>query len=615
MKKPIFWPQRLPWTYLVTDRALCQGRPLTMIVEQALRGGVKVVQYREKTLPTREMIAEASQLKDLCERYGALFVVNDRIDVALAVAAPAIHLGQEDMPIKHARAILGDDVLIGISASSVEEAQIAERDGADYIGASAVFATPTKEEAPALGLAGLKAICQAVSVPVVAIGGLHLGNVSDVIEAGSAGVAVVSAIMAASDPEAAAQALVQQLEAYRYQEESQETLAVTEETNGSVTRTPLSAVGEFGLIARLQEAWEKGGRESTEGAIQGETLEANSHDDGAFQWFPSSPLWGLRLGIGDDAAVLDFPAGKRCLVTTDMLVEDVHFIWHPERIHLLGRKALAVNISDIAAMGGRPGWAFLSIGVPPHAAVEEVEELYAGMGAVAADYGVLLSGGDTICADKWILNITLIGVAKGEPITRGGGRPGDFILVTGTVGDSAIGLQELLRPHHEFPELAETSGVFFRDDASFLLARHFDPTPRVPEALLLAAHGGVTAMMDVSDGISSEVHHLCRASRCGAQIDLTALPISPAAQRWSQAKGESVLPFALTGGEDYELIFTASPAAVPGLMASIQAQTGTTVTVIGQLTEPEAGITAVHPDIDGGAPNYLPAKGFNHFLE
>ncbi|MBC9784601.1 thiamine-phosphate kinase [Heliobacterium chlorum] len=348
--------------------------------------------------------------------------------------------------------------------------------------------------------------------------------------------------------------------------------------------TSLSEVGEFGLIARLAAAWQRGAQKPSE-----------------------QNLPGLRLGIGDDAAVIRMQAGGDLLVTTDMLVEDVHFLWLPHRLRQLGRKALAVNISDIAAMGGKPGWAFLSIGVPAKATVEEVEKIYSGMGEMAACHGVTLAGGDTVRADKWVINVTLLGVAGQEPFTRSGGRPGDAIVVTGTVGDSAAGL------HLLFSGEGEKSEDDLPEDWRMLISRHLDPTPRVKEALVVAELGGVTAMMDVSDGVSSEVNHICKASGCGARIDLASLPISLAAQRLTESCGRSVFPWALSGGEDYELIFTVSPEKVSSLMASARKKTGTDFTVIGHLTEPGDGITAVHPDINDGAPFPLTAKGYNHF--
>jgi len=206
-----FLAASLPWTYLVTDRGLCRGRTLLSTVESALRGGVNVVQYREKEAGTRWMVEEAGAMAEICRRYGALFVVNDRVDVALAVRAQAVHLGQEDPPPELARKILGPGVIIGVSASSVTEALEAESRGADYIGAGAVFATPTKVEAPALGIAGLAQICRSVSLPVVGIGGLHAGNADAVMASGASGVTVVSAIVAAGDPEGAARELAEKV--------------------------------------------------------------------------------------------------------------------------------------------------------------------------------------------------------------------------------------------------------------------------------------------------------------------------------------------------------------------------------------------------------------------
>ncbi|MBM7868159.1 thiamine-phosphate kinase [Heliobacterium gestii] len=365
--------------------------------------------------------------------------------------------------------------------------------------------------------------------------------------------------------------------------------------------TPLASVGEFGLIERLARAWQS--------AAAGSPDDSRGGGLGCLTSAIASPR--LRWGIGDDAAVIDGLAGKSLLVTTDMLVEGVHFLWSPERRRLLGRKALTVNISDIAAMGGIPAWAFLSIGVPAGAAVEDVEEVYAGMGEVAARYGVVLAGGDTVRSDKWVLNVTLLGLAVKGPIGRGGGAPGDLILVTGSVGDSAAGLHLLLSAGRE--KAGTGMAAVSEADRKLLLSRHLDPTPRVAEAMALVEHGGVTAMMDVSDGVSSEVHHLCRNSVCGARIDVAALPIHPATRRLAEATGQDLLAWALTGGEDYELIFTAPPEQVPGLIAQVRQDAGTDVTVIGRLTEQAEGIMAVYPPETDRNVVPLAAKGYNHF--
>ena len=191
--------------YLVTDAGLSLGRPHVQVVEAAVRGGVTVVQYREKSAGTRQMIEEARELRQLCRAAGVPFIVNDRIDVALAVDADGVHVGQDDMPASLARRLIGKGRILGVSAGSPEEARKAEADGADYIGASPIFATPTKTDAPApLGVEGLRQLARVVSIPVVAIGGINAGNARSMMTAGAAGVAVVSAIVAAQNVEAAA---------------------------------------------------------------------------------------------------------------------------------------------------------------------------------------------------------------------------------------------------------------------------------------------------------------------------------------------------------------------------------------------------------------------------
>ncbi len=178
------------------------------MVEAAIRGGVTVVQYREKAASTRRMIAEARELRQLCRAAGVPFIVNDRIDVALAVDADGVHVGQDDMPAPLARRLIGKGRILGVSAGNVDEARRAEEEGADYIGASPVFATPTKPDAPApMGVEGLRKLAGAVSIPVVAIGGMNAQNARAVMLAGAAGLAVVSAIVGAQDVEAAARAI------------------------------------------------------------------------------------------------------------------------------------------------------------------------------------------------------------------------------------------------------------------------------------------------------------------------------------------------------------------------------------------------------------------------
>lgn len=205
---------RTGWeVYVITDTALAGGRPLSEVVQRALEGGARLIQLREKTLPTRHLIELGEELKRIARRFGARFIVNDRVDVALAVDADGVHVGQEDMPPRIARRLLGPGKILGVSVANVEEALRAGEEGADYLGAGAVFPTATKGEAEVIGLEGLRAICAAVDLPVVAIGGIDRERAAEAVKAGAAGVAVVSAVMAAPDPAAAARELLAAVEA------------------------------------------------------------------------------------------------------------------------------------------------------------------------------------------------------------------------------------------------------------------------------------------------------------------------------------------------------------------------------------------------------------------
>lgn len=194
--------------YLVTDRLLSQGRSTRQIVEAAVAGGVSCVQLREKQCGTREFIDQARSIRRMLKEKNIPLIINDRVDVALAAEADGVHLGQQDMPIDLARKISSGSLLIGISAESVEDAVRAEQDGADYIGISPVFSTPTKTDTgPPLGLAGVREIRDLVKIPLVGIGGINHNNGASVIAAGADGIAVVSAIVSAADPAAAAEQL------------------------------------------------------------------------------------------------------------------------------------------------------------------------------------------------------------------------------------------------------------------------------------------------------------------------------------------------------------------------------------------------------------------------
>lgn len=193
--------------YLVTDDGCLQGRALIDCVREALEGGVTLVQYRAKTASSAEMYAEALQLKALCDSFKVPLIINDRLDIAMAVGAAGVHLGQDDLPCAAARKILGEDYIIGVSAHNPAEAKAALQSGADYLGCGAVFGTATKADVKKLGTDGLSAICKAKGLPVVGIGGVTADNYREVRAAGADGAAIVSGILAQPDIRATVEAI------------------------------------------------------------------------------------------------------------------------------------------------------------------------------------------------------------------------------------------------------------------------------------------------------------------------------------------------------------------------------------------------------------------------
>jgi len=304
-------------------------------------------------------------------------------------------------------------------------------------------------------------------------------------------------------------------------------------------------------------------------------------------------------GIGDDAAVID-SSGSLLLVTTDMLIERVHFLRGTISYRQLGYKSLAVNLSDIAAMGGVPHEAFISIAIPPTVSVEELDELYDGMKALARDAGVNVLGGDTTGSKADLcINIAVTGsVPRDEVLYRTGARVGDRVLVTGTLGDSAGGLTVLL----ERPQLPD-------EVARFLLEAHYLPQLFLTEARILAASGAAHAAIDLSDGLASDLRHICRGSGVGAVVDVPSLPLSAPLRQLCAATGHDLLRLALGGGEDYRLLVTVDPGRVAELRSTVAERTGRTLFDIGEIVAGDA-IRLRHAD---GTCAPLELSGFDHF--
>jgi thiamine-monophosphate kinase len=324
----------------------------------------------------------------------------------------------------------------------------------------------------------------------------------------------------------------------------------------------LSEIGEFALIAAIKEM-----------ALEGQ---------------------GVIKGIGDDAAVLRPCPGMVSLVTTDLLLQGVHFQLDLIDPYRLGRKAVAVNLSDIASCGGIPRAMLVSLAIAPEAELASVQSLYKGMLEQAQAFKVALVGGDTSQGDRLLISITLIGEAEEAKIVyRAGARKGDLIFVTGTLGDAALGLRQLKQGKRE--------GV--------LIQRHLTPVPRVKEGQAIAQQGLATAMIDISDGLVADLGHILEASQVGAEIRLSGLPLSEEYRKEVKAYSPDPYALALAGGEDYELLFTAAPAKEKAV-AKLAQELGIPITSIGKIVDVAQGVKIYTED---GKEYPIAQKGHDHF--
>jgi len=299
----------------------------------------------------------------------------------------------------------------------------------------------------------------------------------------------------------------------------------------------------------------------------------------------------LMSGIGDDAAVFSVGQGKQQIVTTDLLVEDIDFRLASTRPDLLGHKALAVSLSDIAAMGAAPRYSLLSIGLP-----EEIwrtdfpHRFYEGLFGLADRYEVTLIGGDISRShEKIVIDSIAIGnCSSGKAVLRSTARPGDHIFVTGTLGGAAAGLRLMERGARLRGEATEDHETEIETQRiNDLLLRQLRPEARVGWGILLGEQELATAMIDLSDGLSSDLNHLCDESGVGATIEASRLPIDPAVSELSGRRALDPLILALNGGEDFELLFTVKPENLARLPKRVD---GVPVTYIGDIQERTAGV-------------------------
>jgi len=330
----------------------------------------------------------------------------------------------------------------------------------------------------------------------------------------------------------------------------------------------LKDLGEFGLIGRIEKL------------------------------FPPAASDVLR-GIGDDCAVVS--PGEECLLlTTDALVEGIHFRLSWTSPQALGRKSIAVNVSDIVAMGGVPSYALLSLGIPPSTSVPFLEEFLGGVREMADFCGVTLVGGDTTSSPSGLMiSVTLVGRAPKEDLLfRSGAGPGDQLLVSGPLGESRAGMELLKR------------GVGIDDPAlQGLLDWHRNPTPAFPLGCLIGEARLASAMIDISDGLSQDLGHMCTRSGVGAIVEESSLPVSAAARRAAALLGEDPIAWALGGGEDYRLLVAVPAPNVELLQKQILQKGCGPLLLIGEITrEPELRFRS-----NDGALRALPVTGYDHF--
>jgi thiamine-monophosphate kinase len=304
---------------------------------------------------------------------------------------------------------------------------------------------------------------------------------------------------------------------------------------------------------------------------------------------------GVHRGIGDDAAVLSLPDGHHLLTSTDLLIEDVHFRLAWTDCEALGHKAVAVNLSDIAAMGGTPRYLYLGLACPGKTALADVDAFLKGALSEAERHNVTLVGGDTCRSPgPWMISVTVEGSALAhQAIGRDGAQHGDLIMVSGTLGDSALALH-LLRNGIE-PEPA-------------LLARHHMPTAQVELGRLLGELRLANAMIDISDGLASDLEHILQASKVDGLIEEDKLPLSEDFRRRVDAD-PGLRGLSLYGGEDYELLFTVAPEKATEV-ASLCAKLELTITSIGFI---QAGCGTLSLQDKTGEVKPLLVKGYDHF--
>ena len=297
-------------------------------------------------------------------------------------------------------------------------------------------------------------------------------------------------------------------------------------------------------------------------------------------------------GIGDDTAVVKLNKNKCLLYTCDTLVSGVHFSEKYSTPYKIGRKAAAINISDIAAMGGKPNHFLVSLFLPEGTTEKFIDELYKGLTEECNLYDIDIIGGNIARSNQFIIDLFLIGeVSPNNLLLRSGAKVGDIVLVTGNLGDSAAGLRLLQNPQLNIPER----------DKKRLISRHLTPIPRIKEGMIIAESKKATSMIDISDGLSSDLLHICEESQVGVKLFTDRIPVSDSVK----------IDLALNGGEDYELCFTVPAKYASDISQKLEKETAINVAIVGKIIPKIQGRWLIN---DAGKKFPLKAKGWDHFL-
>lgn len=479
--------------YFITDEA--SSFPVADQIMAAINGGATVIQYRNKSGGIKRY-REALEAAGICRKNGIPFIINDDVILAKAVGADGVHIGQDDDHPSIVREIMGDDAIIGISVSTKSEFEKTGIKYCDYLGTGPVFATGTKTDAnPVTGCSGLAEICRLSPLPVVAIGGITAEKSKQCIESGACGVCMISAISRAENPLEAA----------------------------------LEFGTELGTSKKIREYY------SSENELLSDVLKTVSgHEDFSGM---------IKIRPGDDACLLE--KIHRPVISTDSQIEDIHFRLSWMSPYEIGKKAVSVCLSDLAASYAKPVAIFLNLGIPEGFTKSMTRELYRGIQASLEKYRCGLGGGNI--TKSMVLGLELFAVGEGSGIfpVRSNAKPGYGIYSTGFTGLSRCGL--LLNMKYRQKEFSCFSGGAM--DSAFR-----NPCARFDAAEILKKYN-VDCVMDISDGIAADAARMAEASGITIRLCPENFLIHDEMKEFCTINNLDPVKEAVQGGEDYELLF------------------------------------------------------------